>query len=83
MLSRTDVFVASHHGRESGYCAEVFNYCKPRLVVMSDGSINYDTQLMASTYAQHTSGEWFMTPSGQEFRKVVTTRKDGNIYWNL
>jgi len=83
LLSRTDVFVASHHGRESGYCAEVFNYCKPRLIVMSDGPVNYDTQLMASTYAQHASGEWFMTSSGQEFRKVVTTRKDGNIYWNL
>lgn len=40
LLSRTDVFVASHHGRESGYCAEVFNYCKPRLVVMSDGPVN-------------------------------------------
>jgi beta-lactamase superfamily II metal-dependent hydrolase len=82
LLKRVDVFVASHHGRESGYCPEVFNYCRPRIVVMSDGSIQYDTQLMASTYAQHASGELFSTPSGQETRKVVTTRKDGNICWN-
>lgn len=83
LLKRVDVFVASHHGRESGYCREVFDYCKPRLVVMSDGPVQYDTQLMASTYAQHASGEMFNTPSGQELRKVVTTRKDGNIYWDL
>ena len=71
LLKRVDVFVASHHGRQSGYCPEVFSYCKPRLVVMSDGPIQHDTQLMASTYAQHASGELFSTPSGQETRKVV------------
>ena len=83
LLGRVDVLVASHHGRESGYCREVFDYCKPRLIVMSDSSIQYDTQLMASTYGQHASGEMFNTDSGQEFRKVVTTRQDGNIFWNL
>ena len=82
LLQRVDVFVASHHGRESGYCPEVFEYCTPRLIVMSDGPIRHDTQLMASTYAQHALGELFSTSSGQETRKVVTTRKDGNIYWN-
>ena len=80
LLQRVDVFVASHHGRKSGYCPEVFDYCTPRLIVMSDGPIQHDTQLMASTYARHALGELFTTPSGQEARKVVTTRKDGNIY---
>ena len=83
LLKRVNVFIASHHGRQSGYCSEVFDYCKPRLIVMSDGAIQHDTQLMASTYAQHAYGELFTTPLGQEVRKVVTTRKDGNIYWNL
>lgn len=83
LLKRVNVFVASHHGRESGYCREVFDYCSPRLIVMSDGPIQYGTQLMASTYAQHASGEMFNTGSGQELRKVVTTRKDGNIFWEL
>lgn len=82
-LKRVNVFVASHHGRQSGYCAEVFNYCKPSLIVISDGSIQYDTQLMANTYGQHASGELFTTPSGQQTRKVVSTRNDGNIFWNL
>lgn len=83
LLKRVDVFIASHHGRESGYCQEVFDYCKPCLVVMSDGPVQSDTQLMASTYAQHASGEIFNVPSGSELRKVVTTRKDGNIWWDL
>lgn len=82
LLQRVDVFVASHHGRESGYCPEVFYYCTPRLIVISDGPIRHDTQLMASTYARHALGTSFFTPSGQETRKVVTTRKDGNILWH-
>lgn len=81
LLRRVDVFVASHHGRESGYCPEVFEYCRPRLVVISDGPIQHDTQSMASTYARHASGEMFHTPSGMEWRKVVSTRRDGNIGW--
>lgn len=82
-LQRAKVFVASHHGRESGYCKEVFNYCQPSLVVMSDGPVEYDTQKMASTYGQHATGEWFNGKSGWEWRKVVTTRKDGHIFWQL
>lgn len=80
-LKCVDVFVASHHGRQNGYCSEVFNYCKPRLIVMSDGPVQYDTQLMASTYSRHASGELFSTSHGWHLRKVVTTRKDGNILW--
>ena len=83
LLKRVNIFVASHHGRKSGYCPDVFDYCKPRLIVMSDGPIQHNTQLMASTYAKHALGELLSMSSGQEIRKVVTTRKDGNIYWNL
>lgn len=83
LLRRVDMFVASHHGRESGYCPEVFNYCMPRLVVISDGPIQHDTQSMASTYVKHASGEWVRTPSGSEWRKVVSTRRDCNIRWEI
>ncbi len=83
LLSRVDVFVASHHGRESGYCREVFQFCKPRQIVMSDGPIRHDTQLMANTYSRHALGDVLHTSFGPETRKVVTTRKDGNIFWNL
>ena len=83
LLGRVRVFVASHHGRESGYCKEVFDYCTPNLIVMSDGAIEYDTQQMASTYGDFANGETFNTATGPEFRKVVSTRKDGNLFWEL
>lgn len=83
LLKKADYFVASHHGRESGYCREVFDFCKPIQIVMSDGPIRYDTQEMASRYAQHASGGWFTTRKGQQIRKVVTTRNDGNIFWDI
>ena len=82
LLGRVDVFVASHHGRESGYCPQVFQFCEPRLIVMSDGPIRHNTQFMANTYARHALGQMFRSGSSQEIRKVVTTRKDGNIFWN-
>lgn len=83
LLGRVSVFIASHHGRESGYCKEVFHHCRPDIVVMSDGPVEYDTQLMASNYAQHAKGQWFNGYSGGEVRKVVTTRRDGHIWWEL
>ena len=83
LLGYVNVFVASHHGRESGYCKEVFDYCSPSLIVMSDGPIQYDTQKMASTYGNNASGEYLVSGGTQEFRKVVTTRKDGNIFWDI
>ncbi len=73
-LGRVNIFVASHHGRESGYCEEVFDYCNPNLVIISDESIQYDTQ--AVDYSQHSSGIMF---DGQVLRKVLTTRSDGMI----
>ncbi len=77
LLKRVNIFVASHHGRENGYCKEVFDYCTPWLVVMSDGLIQHDTQKMASIYGQHATGGW----CNGERRKVLTTRNDDNILW--
>lgn len=77
LLKRVNVFVASHHGRESGYCREVFDYCNPNFVIMSDGPVQYGTQKMAGVYGQHATGGRF---NGQ-LRKVLTTRKDGSLLW--
>jgi len=35
-LRRVTIFIASHHGRENGYCEEVFNYCQPKIIIISD-----------------------------------------------
>lgn len=78
-LRGVDVFIASHHGRENGYCSEVFDYCSPEVIVFSDSSIKHATQEMASKYAAHASGINF---NGQT-RYVLSTRNDGKFDWNL
>ncbi|MEQ8485884.1 MAG: hypothetical protein RIB46_16110 [Pseudomonadales bacterium] len=85
-LGSVDVLVASHHGRENGYCADVFDYCFPRAVVMSDKAIVHDTQGMAQTYRQRVIDNW---PDGVKVattmkqRRVLTTRRDGWIQFTV
>lgn len=74
-LAKVKVFVASHHGRESGYCEEVFNYCKPDIVVISDEPMQFDTQ--NHEYAQHATGLYDQT--AKKTRRVLTTRCDGHL----
>ena len=78
-LKTVNVFVASHHGRRNGYCREVFDYCSPGVIVFSDSSIKYTTQEMASTYASHATGINF----NGETRYVLSTRNDGEFFWDL
>lgn len=74
-LQRVRIFVAAHHGRQNGYCKEVFDYCRPELVIISDEAKQYATQNMVDTYSRHASGvSW---PTGT--RRVLTTRSDGMI----
>jgi len=78
-LMRTNVFIASHHGRTSGYCREVFNYCHPSVVIFSDGPKKYATQEETNVYAAHASGIAFKG----HHRRVLTTRNDRSIVFNL
>lgn len=79
MLKKTTVFIASHHGRESGYCADIFNHLKPIITIISDGRFG-DTSA-TSRYTTVTKGMNITKKDGsQESRKVVTTRNDGFIY---
>jgi beta-lactamase superfamily II metal-dependent hydrolase len=72
-LGATDIFVASHHGRENGYCREVFDICRPNLVIVSDGRRQYDSQ--ACEYGCETRGCYI----DGGLRKTLTTRCDGTI----
>lgn len=81
-LKRTNIFVASHHGRDNGYCADVFSYCKPECIVISDKGIVHDTQKdMCSVYGNCISGEGIclVDDISNKKRKVLTTRDDGHI----
>lgn len=81
-LAGTTVLVASHHGRENGYCDALFNYIRPRTIVMSDKAIVHDTQRMTQAYRQRVVDHW---PNGVSVRTtgkqrhVLTTRRDGWI----
>lgn len=74
-LARVNVFVASHHGRESGYCKDVFNYCSPDIVIISDKEIVHETQ--KQNYINQASG--ILWNGGPDRRYVLTTRSDGMI----
>ena len=74
-LMEVNVFVASHHGRESGCCEEVFQIAVPDIVIFSDSGIQHDTQETASWYRERCRG---IRHNGKT-RQVLTTRKDGAI----
>lgn len=78
-LTDVSVFVAPHHGRENGYCAEVFDYCTPDVVIISDSEKKHATQEMVTTYGNEARGISF----NGEKRYVLTTRRDGTLTWSF
>jgi len=74
-LATVNVFVASHHGRSTGYCADVFRHCRPDVVIISDKGVVHDTQ-QHNLYAPHVEG---LAWPGDIRRQVLTTRSDGTI----
>lgn len=87
LLPSTNIYVASHHGRENGCCDEVFELCQPELVIFSDGRKQYETQETHGWYANRARGiPDFSKPAGllgQPLRRVMTTRRDGTIRINI
>lgn len=77
------IFMASHHGRDSGLCSELFDdesgIRKPSLCAISDGRVQ-DTDA-TSRYSFHAQG-WLVhsrNGRGSNKRFCVTTRSDGFI----
>jgi beta-lactamase superfamily II metal-dependent hydrolase len=81
-LKRVDVFVASHHGRESGFCKEVFTYCAPKIVLMSDKSRSETS--CPDKYRPFTQGLPVINAAHEtKTRYILTTAKDGLIYISI
>jgi beta-lactamase superfamily II metal-dependent hydrolase len=73
-LAKVNIFVASHHGRESGYLPEVFQVCTPDVIIISDEAVQYQTQQVP--YSTHARGiRWNQTDT----RRVLSTRNDGML----
>jgi len=84
-LAKTNIFIASHHGRDNGYYIDVFKHCKPECIVISDKSMMHDTQEdMSSIYSSHVCGDGIVFNGDLvNKRKVLTTRSDGHLYIQL
>jgi beta-lactamase superfamily II metal-dependent hydrolase len=80
-LSGVTLFVASHHGRENGYCEEVMRLCpEVRAVVVSDQKNTFQSQETNALYRRHATGVNF--PDGS-VRHVFTTRRDSSMRFHV
>lgn len=82
-LIDTNVLVASHHGRESGYCADIFKYFTPSVVVISDKPIEHETQKMGPDYRRVVRNQGVRVRTTMKERHVLTTRRDGWIQFTV
>lgn len=81
-IQETTLFVAPHHGRESGFSSDLFQCIKPYLTIISDGA--YCDTSATSRYSEKSRG-WNVKKrsGGSEKRSCVTTRKDGVVHISL
>lgn len=82
-LKYTDVLVASHHGRENGYCEEIFEHFTPQVVVISDKPIAHETQKMVPDYRAVVHPNGVVVTNQFRRRHVLTTRRDGDIFLQI
>jgi beta-lactamase superfamily II metal-dependent hydrolase len=78
-VTNADIFLASHHGRESGYHPDLFKLFKPKLCLVSDGRVR-DTDAV-DRYSYHAQG-WLVhkkKDTTKDARNCLTTRSDGYI----
>ncbi len=76
-----DILLASYHGKDSGFCQELFHYFSPKLTIISEGR-HLDSAI--DRYRQVSEG-WIVhkREGGVEQRRCLTTRKDGAILVKL
>jgi beta-lactamase superfamily II metal-dependent hydrolase len=74
-LKQVNLFVASNHGQSVGYCADVFKYCHPQLVIISNDIDHTVSEEMIKRYASHAKG----TAVDQANRQLLMTHRDGRI----
>lgn len=84
VLAGVNVMVVPHHGRESGYCGELFDYFTPQICVVSDGEVQ-ETDATSKYSAKATGVTVINRDSGQieHNRKCLTTRSDGAMIFSF
>ncbi len=78
-VAGTNILVAAHHGRQQGWCAELFNFISPQLVIISDGAATESSY--ASEYSKRALGAKVKAGNTGEVKtkNVVSTRDNGHI----
>jgi beta-lactamase superfamily II metal-dependent hydrolase len=74
-LRHVNMFVAANHGREESYCPEIFDYCRPELIFVSNELNQRMSPNMFNQYQKHAKG----CPGGICDKKLLTTCDDGKI----
>jgi len=82
-LAGTHILMASHHGRENGFCPEVFDLVTPHTVIISDKPIEHATQEMVPDYRNVVRNDGVYVRTTNSRRHVLTTRRDGWIGFNV
>lgn len=77
-IKGANVFMASHHGRESGYCSDIF-ISKPNLCIVSDGRPKGTDARHKYTYHAKNWNVKRRSNNEKEERACLTTRDDGHI----
>lgn len=83
LLGNVAILMASHHGRENGFCNEVFNYCRPHAVVISDKEVIHETQYTLPDYRAVVRDSGVVVRTTGKRRHVLTTRRDGWIQFEV
>jgi beta-lactamase superfamily II metal-dependent hydrolase len=82
-LAGTEVLMASHHGRENGFCEEIFEYFSPSCVVISDKAMEHKTQDTVPDYRKVITAQGVKVRTTMKYRHVLTTRRDGHIVFDV
>lgn len=80
-LQGTTILMASHHGRENGFCRELFDHFTPSAVVISDKPVAHLTQDLDYRPVVDPHGVAVLNQGRR--RHVLTTRKDGDILFRV
>jgi len=76
-LVGVNIFVASHHGRDSGCATDLFEIWRPEIFIISDEYLQYESQETTGWYRNRARG--IPVRGTSQTRYVYTTRNDGSL----
>jgi competence protein ComEC len=77
-IKDSDILLAPHHGRESGYNKEFVELVNPRLTVVSDSKF-CDTSANARYTAKSRGWTVYKKDGNSRERRCLTTASDGEV----